>query len=161
MIVIIESRVIVTGLWSWFLAPIMGPLYKLYTVMVFHIGYENDVKNGNMICVIKYYYSLLLLLILGRKWLDETKEYLEEKINNSVKTNTAHIEGKDSSLHSEWLPLLAKLAGKYLVIPASSTKSERVFSAGGRVVTSCKTSLEPGKVEALFVINRNKGQLNK
>ena len=52
-----------------------------------------------MISVVKYYYILLLLLILGRKWLDETKEYLEEKVNKSVKTNTAHIEDKDSSLH--------------------------------------------------------------
>ena len=102
---------------------------------------------------------MLLLLILGRKWLNETKEYLEEKINKSVKTNTAHIEGKDSSLHSEWLPLLAKLAGKYLVIPASSTKSERVFSAGGRVVTSSRTSLEPGKVEALVVNKRKRKEL--
>ena len=33
--------------------------------------------------------------------------------------------------------------------------------AGGQVITSIRTSLEPGKVEALVVINRNKGQLNK
>ena len=64
-------------------------------------------------------------------------------------------------IHAECLPLLSKLARKYLAIPASSTKSERVFSAGGRVVTSSRTSLEPGKVEALVVNNRNKGQLNK
>ena len=30
--------------------------------------------------------------------LEETKEYLEEKVNKSVKTNSAHIEDKDSSL---------------------------------------------------------------
>ena len=53
------------------------------------------------------------------------------------------------------------MSRKYLAIPASSTKSERVFRAGGRVVTSSRTSLEPGKVKALVVINRNKGQLNK
>ena len=64
-------------------------------------------------------------------------------------------------IHAECLPLLSKLARKYLAIPASSTKSDQVFSAGGRVVTSSRTSLEPGKVEALVVINRNKGQLNK
>ena len=34
-------------------------------------------------------------------------------------------------------------------------------TTGGRIVTSSRTSLEPGKVEALVVINRNKGQLNK
>ena len=62
------------------------------------------------------------------------------------------------------LLLLAKLGRKYVAIPASSTRSERVFrlqTTGGRVVTSSRTSLEPGKVEALVVINRNKGQLNK
>ena len=67
-------------------------------------------------------------------------------------------------IHAECLPLLAKLGRKYLAIPASSTRSERVFrlqTTGGRVVTSSRTSLEPGKVEALVVINRNKGQLNK
>ena len=57
--------------------------------------------------------------------------------------------------------MLAKLGRKYVAIPASSTRSERVFSAGGRVVTSSRTIIEPGKVEALVVINRNKGQLNK
>ena len=60
--------------------------------------------------------------------------------------------------------MLAKFGKKYLAIPASSTSSERVFrlqTTGGRVVTSSRTRLEPGKVEALVVINRNKGQLNK
>ena len=51
---------------------------------------------------------------------------------------------------------MANLARKYLAIPASSTKSEHVFSAGGNVVTAKRTSLEPGKVEALVVINKNK-----
>ena len=59
-------------------------------------------------------------------------------------------------VHEESLPLLSNLARKYLAIPASSTKSERVFSAGGNVVTAKRTSLEPGKVEALVVINKNK-----
>ena len=52
--------------------------------------------------------------------------------------------------------MLSNLARKYLAIPASSTKSERVFSAGGNVVTAKRTSLEPGKVEALVVYNENK-----
>ena len=58
------------------------------------------------------------------------------------------------------LPLPGKLARKYLAIPASSTKSERVFSEGGNVVTQNRTGLEPGKVESIVVINRNKSILN-
>ena len=30
--------------------------------------------------------------------LEETKEYLEEKVNKSIKTNSVYIEDKDSSL---------------------------------------------------------------
>ena len=55
---------------------------------------------------------------------------------------------------------MANLARKYLAIPASSTKSEHVFSAGGNVVTAKRTSLEPGKVEALVVIDKNKTLLH-
>ena len=38
----------------------------------------------------------------------------------------------------------------------TAVKSECVFSAGGNVVTAKTTSLEPGKVEALVVINKIK-----
>ena len=58
--------------------------------------------------------------------------------------------------HQEMLPVLSKLARLYLAIPASSTKSERLFSASGRVCSSTRTNLEPGKVEAVVVINKNK-----
>ena len=54
--------------------------------------------------------------------------------------------------HKTMLPLLSKLARKYLGIPATSTQSERVFSAGGRVCSSSRTSLETGKVESLLLL---------
>ena len=70
-------------------------------------------------------------------------------------------ENKDlSKCKEESLLLLANLVRKYLAIPASSTKSEHVFSAGGNVVTAKRISLEPGKVEALVVINKNKTLLH-
>ena len=63
--------------------------------------------------------------------------------------------------HKTMLPLLSKLARKYLGIPATSTQSERVFSAGGRVCSSSRTSLETGKVESLVIINKNKKLLKE
>ena len=50
--------------------------------------------------------------------------------NYFVKENKTSPNAKEESL-----PLLANLARKYLAIPASCTKSEHVFSAGGNVVT--------------------------
>ena len=65
--------------------------------------------------------------------------------------------------HSEMLPDLSKLAQLYLAIPATSTQSERVFSASVRVSSSSRTSLEPGKVEGLVnvIINNNKTLLKQ
>ena len=57
------------------------------------------------------------------------------------------------------LPLLSNLAKKVLTVPASSSKSERVFSTGGNIVTSKRNRLDPSKVENLIVIKENKGQI--
>ena len=44
---------------------------------------------------------------------------------------------------------------KILGIPASSAKSERVFSVSGNMVTPKTTSLDPGCIEDLVTINCN------
>ena len=68
---------------------------------------------------------------------------------------------KEDKILSWWkknqqnFPLLAKFARKYLVIPASSTKSERVFSTGGNVVTPKRGRLDPDMVEQLVVCHEN------
>ena len=61
--------------------------------------------------------------------------------------------------HASVLPLLSNLAKKVLTVPASSSKSERVFSTGGNIVTSKRNRLDPSKVENLIVIKENKGQI--
>ena len=61
--------------------------------------------------------------------------------------------------HEKVLPLLAKLAKKVLTIPASSSKSERVFSAGGNFVTRRRNKLAPKKVEDLIIIKENKTRI--
>ena len=57
--------------------------------------------------------------------------------------------------HEEHLPVLAKVARKILAIPASSAKSERVFSTGGLVVTAKRGRLSPSKVEDLILLKQN------
>ena len=56
-------------------------------------------------------------------------------------------------------PAKLSLAGKIFkeipLIPASSTKSERVFSTGGNVVTPKRGRLDPDMVEQLVVCHEN------
>ena len=52
-------------------------------------------------------------------------------------------------------PGLAKVAKKYLVVPATSAPSERLFSKSGKVVNELRASLKPDKVEMLTFLARN------
>ncbi len=47
-------------------------------------------------------------------------------------------------------PLLATVTKRYLCICATSTPSERVFSAAGNIVTPIRSSLKPDKVNMFF-----------
>lgn len=57
--------------------------------------------------------------------------------------------------HEGLYPLLAKVSKKYLCAPATSTSSERVFSRGGRIITTFRASLEPATVEMLIFLSMN------
>ena len=61
--------------------------------------------------------------------------------------------------HEKVLPCLAKLAKHVLTIPASSAKSERVFSTGGNFVTAKRNRIAPKKVEDLVIIKENKAKV--
>ena len=63
--------------------------------------------------------------------------------------------------HEKSLPLLSKFAKKVLALPASSGKSERVFSTGGNFVTAKGTRLNPSKVQSLIVLKENKKQVER
>ena len=71
------------------------------------------------------------------------------------------IPGKNINILQWWkqheavLPLLASLAKRIFAIPASSAKSERVFSTGGNIVTAKRNRLSPKNVESLIVIKEN------
>ena len=57
--------------------------------------------------------------------------------------------------HETQLPLLAKLVKVVFPVPAASSKSERVFSVAGNVVTPKRARLNPEKVEDLVVVKCN------
>ena len=54
---------------------------------------------------------------------------------------------------------IAKLAKKYLAIPASSVPSEHVFSLAGHVVNKRRAYLSSENVNMLIVLNKNFGKI--
>jgi len=52
-------------------------------------------------------------------------------------------------------PLLAEIARKYLCVPASSSPSERLFSASGNICTKLSSSLDPTNLELLVFVHEN------
>ena len=65
------------------------------------------------------------------------------------------------NLNKEELPLLSKIARIVLSIPASSAKSERVFSTGGNVVTAKRSRLLPTKAEDLIILKENRSKVEE
>merc|ERR1711879_387484 len=55
----------------------------------------------------------------------------------------------------EDLPTLRKVAREILCIPASSSKSERVFSTSGKVCNDRRMRLKPSMVEDLTIMTEN------
>ena len=57
--------------------------------------------------------------------------------------------------HAVVFPALSHLAKKYLLVPATSSPSERVFSCSGNIVTSHRASLKPDAVDRLVFLAQN------
>ena len=53
------------------------------------------------------------------------------------------------------VPLFGKLVKRVFPVPATSPKSERVFSVTGNVVTPKRANLNPEKMEDLVVVKCN------
>jgi len=80
----------------------------------------------------------------------ELTKYLQEEAMDSHSDPLAWWRDNQSRY-----PLLAKIARKYMAICATSTASERVFSAAGNIVTPLRASLKPDRVNMLVFLARN------
>lgn len=57
--------------------------------------------------------------------------------------------------HASELPHLARIAKKFLCIPATSVPSERLFSASGHIASPLRALLKPEKVNMLTFLHFN------
>ncbi|XP_038561459.1 E3 SUMO-protein ligase ZBED1-like [Micropterus salmoides] len=86
------------------------------------------------------------------------KDAVEAELNNYLLTRS--IDKEEDPLvwwktHRVSFPRLAKLARKYLCIPATSSPSERIFSASGNIVTCQHSCLKPAMVDRLVFLAKN------
>ena len=61
-------------------------------------------------------------------------------------------------LNQDRLPILAKLAKRFLGISASSVPCERLFSTAGNIITETRSRLSPENAEMLIFLHSNMNQ---
>ncbi|KAJ8014499.1 hypothetical protein DPEC_G00040860 [Dallia pectoralis] len=86
------------------------------------------------------------------------KDALEAELNTYMLTPPIDKEEDPLAwwkVHKLSFPRLARLARKYLCIPATSSPSERLFSTSGNIVTCQRTCLKPAKVDRLVFLAKN------
>ena len=77
----------------------------------------------------------------------EITSYLEDKTHPMTDPNFRLVDWWRLNAHR--YPVIAKMARKFLTVPATSVSSESAFSTGGRVLDDYRSSLHPKMVEAL------------
>ena len=86
----------------------------------------------------------------GRTIKDKVEAYLHEKVC-ARKTNVLEWW----KLNEARFPNIAKLVKAVICIPATSTPSERLFSAAGHIVSKKRTCLNPENVDVILFLNKN------
>ncbi|KAL1258076.1 hypothetical protein QQF64_011320 [Cirrhinus molitorella] len=86
------------------------------------------------------------------------REAIEVELKSYLQT--MQVDGETDPLDWWWLyqanfPRVARLAHKYLCIPATSAPSERAFSFGGNIVTCHRSLLKPETVDKLVFLANN------
>lgn len=86
------------------------------------------------------------------------KDALEAELNTYLLTPPIDKEEDPLAwwkVHKLSFPHVARLARKYLCIPATCSPSERLFSTSGNIVTCQRTCLKPAKVDRLVFLAKN------
>ncbi|RXN30789.1 zinc finger BED domain-containing 1-like protein [Labeo rohita] len=86
------------------------------------------------------------------------REAIEVELKSYLQT--MQVDGETDPLdwwrlHQANFPRVARLAQKYLCIPATSAPSERAFSFGGNIVTCHRSLLKPETVDKLVFLANN------
>lgn len=86
------------------------------------------------------------------------KDAVEAELSNYLLTPSIDKEQDPLAwwkTHRVSFPHLAQLARRYLSIPATSSPSERLFSASGNIITCQRSSLKPAMVNRLVFLAKN------
>ena len=99
-----------------------------------------------------------MVQLLGADYIAPTPDNVEKEVDSFLKDPPPHLDSNPT----EWwkanegrFPRLAKVARRYLCIPATSVPSERVFSAAGLTVTRLRSRLTPEHVDMIIFLNKN------
>ncbi|CAL9699746.1 unnamed protein product [Knipowitschia caucasica] len=93
------------------------------------------------------------------EWENDDDSVTSEQDEVSLYITQKHAMADDRDLLGWWkinsnvYPKLSKLAKSVLCIPASSSSSERVFSAAGRTISERRTALKPSTVDAILFLH--------
>lgn len=99
-----------------------------------------------------------MVRLLGANYTTPSTDDVEKEVDSFLKDPAPHV---DSSPTQWWkgnaarFPRLAKVAQRFLSIPATSVASERVFSAAGLTVNKLRSRLTPEHVDMLLFLNKN------
>ncbi|XP_076832817.1 E3 SUMO-protein ligase ZBED1-like [Brachyhypopomus gauderio] len=88
----------------------------------------------------------------------QPEDVAEAELNGYLMTPAIDGEGDPLAwwkVHKITFPQLCSMARKYLCVPATSAPSERLFSAGGNIVTCTRSSLKPAKVDMMVFLAKN------
>ncbi len=88
------------------------------------------------------------------KWKEEIEYFLRESVDvkEAMKTGFALSWW---STRCRYYPNIARIAKKFLAIPASSVPSERIWSLAGNIVTKKRASINPENVDMLIFLHYN------
>ncbi|ROL41901.1 Zinc finger BED domain-containing protein 1 [Anabarilius grahami] len=116
--------------------------------------------------------ATLIDSLLGSDGEEEDRANKDEDVHTQVRNEVLTYFGKISLAKEEnpllwWkanndrYPMLARLAKSYLCIPATSTPSERLFSAAGNIASKKRATLSQEHVDMLTFLHCNAKCLNK